>query len=177
VPETIASKVDDSISKLNGEIAVEDLGFQRKWWKFERVVWILFAIALLADIAGAFGRGPLAKTERQAPDHSFTLRYERIQRTGTPSILTANFNRAMIHDSKVTFYVQNSLVRELGSQRVIPSPQTVIVGNDGLTYTFPASMGTVSISFALEPTGPGLRHLTLQVAGSAPLKISILVLP
>jgi hypothetical protein len=49
---------------VNDEITVgEDLQFQRKWWVFERVIWILFSLILVLDIAGVFGRGPVAKAE------------------------------------------------------------------------------------------------------------------
>ena len=54
-------QVADSVPKINNEVAVgEDLNFQRRWWKFEGVMWWLIAGMLLLNFAGAFGRGPLA---------------------------------------------------------------------------------------------------------------------
>ena len=51
----------DSVAKINEELAVgEDLGFQRRWWRFERGVWIFFVVVIILDVAGLFGRGPLA---------------------------------------------------------------------------------------------------------------------
>src|ERR1700679_3032394 len=58
----LSKPIDDSVAKVDGEVAVgEDLEFQRKWWKFERAVWLVFTLILVLTLAGAFGRGPRAK--------------------------------------------------------------------------------------------------------------------
>ena len=107
--------IDDCVEKVNGEVAVgEDLPFQRKWWRFERATWIFFGLILLLDVAGVFGRGPVAKAQRRAPDGSIS---------------------------------------------------------------FPVSSLPASVEFALEPTGPGLRHLTLRVPGLTPVSVGVFVVP
>jgi hypothetical protein len=179
VSKTDFSKpIDDSVAKVDDEVAVgEDLEFQRKWWKFERAVWIVFTLILVLTLAGAFGRGPLAKAERQTKDGSLDVKYDRIQRTGTPSIVTVNFGTPAIRSGKVDLYVSENMVKELGAQRVVPSPERTVVGGSGLTYNFPSSGPPSSVEFALEPTGPGLRHLTIQVVGLEALNLNIFVMP
>jgi hypothetical protein len=40
---TFSQPVEQSVSKVNDEVEVgEDLDFQRKWWRFENSVWIIF---------------------------------------------------------------------------------------------------------------------------------------
>jgi len=179
MPQSFATKpLEDSVAKVNDEVAVgEDLEFQRKWWKFEKAVWIVFALVLILDLAGVFGRGWLAKEERKAQDGSLDVKYERIERTSTPSIMTINFDKSAIRNGQVMLYVSESLVKELAAQRVIPAPSTTIVGDDGLTYVFPASEAPASVEFALEPTGPGLRHFLIQVPGSQPVQGAVVVMP
>jgi hypothetical protein len=167
-----------SDKKLNGEVAVgEDLAFQRKWWKFERAVWIVFTLIVAADLAGAFGQGPLAKSNARAADGSIDLRYERMERVSTPSILTVEFGPSAIRNGKVSLYVSDSLVKNLGARRVVPAPQSSMIGNGGLSYTLPASALPASMEFELEPTRPGLSHVTIQVAGAQPVTVSIFVFP
>jgi hypothetical protein len=177
--ETAFSKpIDDTVAKVDGEVAVgEDLEFQRKWWRFEHAVWIFFTAVLVLTLAGAFGRGPLAKAEKETRDGSITVKYDRIQRTATPSIVTVNFGPPAIKSGKVELFVSGSMVKELGAQRVVPSPERTVIGGDGLTYTFPASGLPSSVEFALEPTGPGLRHLTIRVVGLESLNLDIFVMP
>lgn len=176
--KAFAKPIEDSVAKVDGDIAVgEDLEFQRKWWRFENGAWLVFSIIILLDLAGAFGRGPLAKAELHATDGSAQVRYERIERTNSPSILTVQFAPSAIHDGKIELYVSDSLVKALGTQRVIPAPQSSQVGNSGITYTFPASATPASIDMALQPSGPGVFDFKVGVVGSQPMQAKVFVVP
>jgi hypothetical protein len=178
VSDHASHHVNDSIGKLNNEVAVgEDIEFQRKWWKFEHVVWMTLIAILLIDIAGGFGKGPLAKAQAKVPDNSIRLKYERIQRIGTPSIMTVSFGPSAVQNGEVHLYVSDSLVSGLGAKRVIPSPADTVLGNKGLTYRFPVSSLPASVNFDLQPEKPGLQRLTLQVAGLGSLNVNIFVFP
>jgi hypothetical protein len=176
--EAFSKPVEDTVAKVNDEIAVgEDLDFQRKWWRFENAVWVFFTIVIILDLAGVFGRGPVAKTERHAADGTFDVKYERIERTDSPSMLTIQFAQSAIQNGAIRLFVSNSLVAQLGAQRVIPAPQQTTVGDGGLTYTFPATRAPATVALALEPAGPGIFDFTLGVAGAAPVQARIVVVP
>ena len=176
--EVLTRPVADSVAKVDGDIAVgEDLDFQRKWWRFENGAWFAFSIIILLDLAGAFGRGPLAKAKLQASDGSAQVHYERIERTNSPSILTVQFAPSAIHDGKIELYVSDSLVKALGTQRVIPAPQSSLIGNGGITYTFPASVTPASVDMALQPSGPGVFGFKVGVVGSQTMQAKVFVVP
>src|ERR1700760_2771431 len=138
--EFVTKPVEDSVGRVNDEVAVgEDLDFQRKWWRFENYAWIFFSALIVCDLAGLFGRGPLAKAERRSPDGTIDVQYEHIERTESPSILSIQFGHDAIRNGQIKLYASRSLVTSLGTQRVIPEPQSTTVGDAGLTYTFAAS--------------------------------------
>src|SRR5690242_19053882 len=131
--------VTDSVSKVNDDMAVgSDLDFQRRWHKTERVVWLLLALFLVLSLAGAFGRGPIASATAEANDGSFSVKYERIQRFGTPSVITVQFQQGAIRDGRIQLWVSESLVKPLGNQRVVPQPWNFTIGSGGILYTFSA---------------------------------------
>jgi len=170
--------IEDSVSKVNQEIAVgEDLDFQKKWWRFERAVWVFFTLVLVLDLAGVFGRGPVAHAQREASDQSMRIHYDRIARAETPSILDVAFDASAIHNNKVQLFVSESLVKELGTQRVVPQPESTAIGNGGLTYTFPATNTPAAVQFALQPSNPGLYSFVIQIPGSAPIQAKVAVMP
>lgn len=172
------SPVEDSVPKVKGGAAVgEDLDFQRRWWRFERIIWTFFAIILLCDLLGVFGRGPLAKRKRTAADNTLTLEYERIERAQTPSMMTLHIQPSAIHDGKVELFVSDSVIKPLGAQRVAPQPSVSTVGNGGITYTFPASGTPADVRLQLMPTLPGLHHFTVQVKDASPVEASVFVFP
>ncbi|RRA48722.1 hypothetical protein [Acidipila sp. EB88] len=156
--------VEDSIAKVDNELAVgEDLDFQRRWWRFEKWIWRFFALLVLADIAGLFGRGPLAKAQKHTPDGAMHIKYERIERFSTPSILTIQLGPASVRKGTVHVWVSSSVVDRLGNQRVIPAPSQSEVVKDGVIYTFPADDVPSEIAFALQPADIGLSHLTIRL--------------
>lgn len=172
------SKVGDSVPKVAGEIAVgEDLEFQRRWWRFERIVWGFLLLVLVADVLGLFGRGWLSKAERHSTDGALTLHYEWVERASTPSIMTLDFGNPAIHDGRVQFYVSSSVVRPLGAQRISPQPQSSTIGDGGITYTFPATAAPMTVQIELMPSFPGIHPFEIRVPGSQPIRGKIVVVP
>jgi hypothetical protein len=170
--------VHDSVSKVNDELAVgSDLEFQRRWWKFERGVWIFFTLILVLDVLGVFGRGPLAKARMRAADASAEVIYERVERHATPSYLTVRFGPSSVHEGKVRLWVSESLIKVLGNQRVSPQPESSMLESGGVLYTFPAGALPLTAEFALQPTSVGPASVSLQVPGRERLSASIFVMP
>ena len=175
-PET--TPVEDSVKKINDEFAVgSDLEFQKKWSRFERAVWVLLIIFVLLSLAGVFGRGPLANAEKRASDGSMDIKYERVQRFGTPSVLSIEFPASSIQDGAVHVWASDTLVKPLGTQRVVPQPEKSVIGNGGILYTFPATSVPLSIEFQTEPSSIGTSMLSLQVPGKALVTAKIFVVP
>jgi hypothetical protein len=170
--------VEDSVPKVNDEVAVgSDLEFQRKWWRFSRVMWIVFTLIVVADLLGCFGRGPLANASRQTTDGTMDVKYERIERFSTPSILRIEFGSNAIHEGKIQLWVSDDLVKPLGNQRVIPQPSISAVGQGGVLYTFAATTKPATAEFSLEPSKPGVYPLRMRVAGAEEVNLRIYVMP
>lgn len=163
---------------VNNELAVgADLDFQRSWWRFEQGVWIFFALVVLADLLGCFGRGPLAHAHTSTADRAIEVSYERIERFSTPSILTVRFGPKAIHDGEVRLWMSDSLVKPLGNQRIIPQPSSSRLDSGGIAYTFPTDPRPGSVRFALEPGSPGVNDLEIRIPEEEPLKLRIFVVP
>ncbi len=79
--------------------------------------------------------------------------------------------------AKFRLFVSSSVVEELGAQRIIPSPIFTSIGSGGLTYTFPATTPPATVTFALQPRGPGRFPFTVQLVGAAPQHASVVVVP
>ncbi len=170
--------VQDDVPKVDNEVAVgEDIEFQSRWWFFERLIWSFFLLVLLADLAGALGRGPLANAQRDAPDGSLNVKYERVERANSSSIMTILPQPSAVHDGAFQLYVSDSIVKKLGAQRVIPQPRESVIGSGGVTYTFAASTGPMLVQIELKPSFVGLHQFTVGVPGRQPVQASAFVLP
>lgn len=165
MPTPIRTKpVQDDIPKVNNELAVgEDLEFQHRWWRFENIVWSSFALILLLDFLGLFGRGPLAKAHMRSTDGAMKVDYERVERFSTPSVMRVSFGPAAVRDGKIEFWVSESIIKELGAQRISPQPASSILSQGGILYTWPATDHPASAAFALEPSGPGVKRMSVEL--------------
>ena len=170
--------VGDTVPKVDNAVAVgEDLAFQRRWWKFENFIWSFFALILVADVAGLLGNGPLAHTHRETADGSLRLQYDRIERATTPNTMTVKPGPQAVQNGRVVLFISDSLVKELGAQRIAPQPALSAIGNGGITYVFPAVGGSSMIQFGLQPTAVGLHNITVGISGGEQLRARVLVLP
>lgn len=177
--EPYQAKIEDSIARVDDDLAVgEDLEFQRKWWRFETAIWIFFFLVLVADGLGLFGRGWLSKARKQAGDNTLTLHYDWIERASTPSTMTFDFGDAALRNGTLKLFVSDSIVKELGAERISPEPLRSELGDGGITYTFPAGgAGERIVRIELMPPFPREVPFTVAVPGSDPILGKIVILP
>lgn len=162
--ETPTKPVENTVSKFNDDVAVgEDLEFQRKWWKFEKAIWTFFGLLVLLDLAGLFGRGPLANAHKQTADGALNMKYEWVERFSTPSILTLHFGPSAVQDGQIRLWVSDPVVKALGNQRIIPQPASSTTGDGGVLYTFPSSDKPNSVEFALQPSEIGWTRFEVRL--------------
>jgi hypothetical protein len=175
----VASKpVEDLGHKVDGAVSVgEDLEFQERWWKFENIVWSFFALLLVLDLMGVFGRGWAAKAKAETSDGALHVQYERIERTMTPSVMQVRFGPNAAVDGKYKLFVSSSLVGELGNQRIAPEPESSAVGQGGFIYTFPALGQPAIVWFSLEPASPGIYPWKIGVPGGETIEKRVVVVP
>ena len=170
--------VGDTVPKVDDAVAVgEDMTFQRRWWRFENVVWSCFALVLLADVAGLLGNGPLAHVRRESPNHSLVVQYDRIERATTPVTMTVQPGPQALQNGRLVLFVSDTVVKELGAQRVAPQPAVSAIGNGGITYVFPAVGEPASVEFGLQPAAVGLHRIKVGIAGGEQIEARVLVLP
>jgi len=176
--DTVAERITDSIPRVDNAVAVgEDLDFQRQWWRFEKAAWVMLALVLIADALGVFGRGWLARAERSSADGNFSVRYERVERAGTPSVMTITVNEGAQQNRQLQLFASESVVEVLGAQRIIPQPESSTLTPGGLLYTFPMTSAPAEVSFELEPSFPGVHTFELRVPGASSVQGKVLVLP
>lgn len=172
-------QVSDSVGKINGEVAVgADFPFQRRWWRFERAVWVFFGLAVIAGLSGALGNsGPLAHGYYRSEDGFFTVEYERVPHYGTPFRVMLHAGPSSIREGRISVWLSRESIRDLGFQRSIPSADAVTVDENGTTLSFPAGGQHGDIELMFKPATAGRQRLEMHTRGSLPFSVVLLVLP
>jgi hypothetical protein len=134
----------------------QDLEFQYKSWRVQRVCWVLIALIVLAALLGLMGTGPLSAETRRAADGLFELEYERFVRMQAPSRLRVNYTPQAVQAGEARVWLDRSYVERTRLEAVVPQPLRVEIGEDRLTYVFAAQNGH---------PGAVTFHLQLQTFG------------
>ena len=170
--------VGDDVPMVEGKIAVgEDMEFQRRWWRLEKIVWSFFVLILIADLSGILGRGPLANADAQTADGTLRVKYERVLRENTSSIMTILPQASTVQNGKFQLFLSDSVLKQFGAQRIIPQPETSTVGGGGVTYTFPASGDPMTIQIELKPSFIGSHPFQVGIPGGQSVQRKSIVLP
>lgn len=156
----------------------QDLTFQRREWRVQRVAWVVLALLLLLGLVGAFGDGPLSRRTLRSPDGRLVVRVQAMERHRSPSAIVL---RVRPEDGKDT--VQVWLNREFAEHQhfetIHPEPESVTVGQDRLVYEF--SVGgaddVVEIAFDSLPEGIGAKHVQLGLVDGPSVAFGQFVFP
>jgi hypothetical protein len=176
--QSLTTPVEDTVPKVGGELAVgENLKFQRRWWTFERIIWPIFMLIVLCDLLGALGHGWLAKAKVAVPGGGLTVDYERIERANSPSSMTLHFGPDAVRNGRIRVFLSNSIVQQLGAQRLAPQPAVSSIGQGGISYDFAASAGPADVQIQLQPADVGMHDFEVRVPGIGSVDARVLILP
>jgi hypothetical protein len=165
------------------ELEIEqDLTFQRRIWRVQRIGWLLIALILVAALLGLFGSGPLSRAVVSTPDGAVQLDYPRFTRYLAPAQLRLTVQPAPNGEDTVTIWFNRQYLHELQIEQITPAPQTAvaerIAGEEGIRYHFSAAaQSSLVVEFYLETEGIGLVRGQLTVGNQPPLEFWHFIYP
>jgi hypothetical protein len=149
----------------------ENLRFQQREWRVQRLGWWLLSLFVLAAALGLFGHGPLSRG--RAGDRSAPIRvqYERFVRLGASSRITLQvLSPVQAAGRERVLRINREYFDRVRFERVIPEPTTVDVGPVDALLHFAAPVadtGPWTIVLEVEPLRAG-RLVAVFGGGDGP---------
>jgi hypothetical protein len=147
----------------------EDLPFQRRMWRLERMSWALMGAIVVAAFAGLFGGGPVSQATLTLYDPSHpaqppTLRYERFARAHSESrfVLT---QITPPDGTSVTIWLSDDYLSAVDVGHITPEPLYEELGSSGVLYHFRPQGGPHTIIFRFRPHRAGSVTGSLRLNG------------
>jgi hypothetical protein len=150
--------------------------FERKWGRFERMIWITFGCIMALGLCGFLGRGPLNKKNVQLADGT-QIKYERVLRYKTPGVVELQLP---VSSGSAELRLSKTEIEKLGLKQITPQPSTNMSSENSATYRFqPAdpTTRTLLVQLALEPASVGPVSSDIQVNGQQPVSVHQWVVP
>lgn len=160
------------------EIA-QDIDFQRKEWRAQRIGWVVMALLVVAALAGLMGNGVLARTTSGAPTDPIRLEYARFDRMQSPSSLQLEIAGEAVAGEQVELLVGREYLQSVQIEKVVPEPEEVRGAADDLVYVFAVDEPgqPLTISFDLRHTGFGAKSGRVGIPGGPAVEFGQLVYP
>ncbi|HEX3159523.1 MAG TPA: hypothetical protein VHQ45_13460 [Gemmatimonadaceae bacterium] len=163
-----------------GELQIDqDLDFQRREWRVQRLGWWVMGLVLVLALGGAFGRGPLAHATLGTPGGPLRVEYDRLARHGAKSELRLHLGPAAVSDGVARVWLDREWVDGADVEDIQPVPERVIVAGDRLVYEFQVGSATAAsvIRFALRPDAMWRRELRVGLTDGPTLAATQFVYP
>lgn len=145
---------------------LEDIEFEKRQWRVQRVGWIAMALILLLAAAGGFGKGPLSHASARNED--IRVDYERFPHSEAPSPMEIEVSSGRGSEANVRIAFNRSYLELVPFTHLDPEPLKVEVTPDELIFEF-AAVGDRPVRLSLEQTahGPGTASARIRRADAA----------
>ena len=157
----------------------QDLNFERRSWKAERVAWIIAALILVTALLGFLGPGPLGKAAAASPDKSISLDYYRTERYQAPAEWRLEIDGKLAKQGELRLWVHRRFVEVIGTLQIDPEPESVEIQDERFVYAFKAVKAPqiIKIFFRFEPNEIGKTPAHLGVVDGPAVEFSQFYLP
>jgi hypothetical protein len=154
----------------------EDIAFQRREWRWQRIGrWILTALVLMAAL-GLFGNGPLSHATAGSADDAIRMEFERFIRVGATDRMVLHVRlEAGPGAAPIEVRLARAYFDGVRIHAITPPPLGIEVGPADVVVRFarPTGItGTATIVFEVEPLGIGRLRGTVRLPSRPPLSFS-----
>ncbi|CAN1600801.1 hypothetical protein [Pseudomonas mediterranea] len=144
----------------------EDMAYQLKVWRFERVGWYGLVLLVILTLLGLFSRGPLSSREVQSPDGRLGIKYELFHRNGSTNAMILHLKGPP--DAVLEVELGGNWLEGFDVQALQPQPaRSASVGQGMKVWVQADAEGTASLYLSLVSTGLGTYHSRVAMPGSA----------
>lgn len=157
----------------------EDLAFQRRQWRVERIGWTAMAIIIVAALAGVFGGGGwVARTTASDSAGSTEVQYARFARYAAPTTLQVKV-AAAASGRPIRLRVSDRYLNAMTVRAITPPPASTAIADREHVFVFErsGSPAAATIRFDLEPAAMGRRDGWIAIDEAAPVFFTHFIYP
>jgi len=145
---------ESSQCRTNALQLEQDLPFQYRQWRIERVGWTVIGLIVLAALSGLFGHHPLARSTVETPDQKLVIEYDRFARYESNAEIKVSV--AGVENEKLfTLWVDEEYLDAFKFMDVVPVPVRggARQGSRGFVFQTEDSRFTVKLSIQFQSFG------------------------
>jgi hypothetical protein len=120
--------------KLDLELT-EDLEFERREWRVQRVAWAVMALVVAAGLLGVFGgAGYVSSRTISTADGALKIIYNRFERYQAPSTLRVELRPS--DQPAARLWISGQYLKTVKVEAIVPPPEGIDVQAGGSVFVF-----------------------------------------
>ncbi|MBT2339887.1 MULTISPECIES: hypothetical protein [Pseudomonas] len=154
----------------------EDMAYQLKVWRFERVGWYVLVLLVILTLLGLFSRGPLSSRDVQSRDGTLGVEYEMFHRNGSD-------NPMIIHlegppNAVLEVELGGDWLEGFNVEALQPQPLRSAGAGKGMKFWVQAdAQGQANLYLSVLGTGLGTYHSRIAMPGGAAVSFDQFIFP
>lgn len=151
--------------RISGIDIDQDLVYQQKEWRVQRIGWVIMGVIILSALLGIFGKGPLANARLGDPTGALTANYTRFERYRSPATIEVIVGPNVAKEGRIGISFNREFIDRIDIARIDPEPAAVKSDMNRIVYEFELMDGSqpahIFIDYEHERFGTTEAHMTL----------------
>jgi hypothetical protein len=154
----------------------EDMAFQLRDWRAERVGWCVMGILVILACLGLFSNGPLSKTTARDETRRLSVEHERFYRFGASSDMRWSVEAAP--GTETTIAVNREFIEAFTLESITPAPSRMVGTADGVRLTFTREEGaSLDVVLSVTPDEVGTVAPEVRLQDAEPIRLDTFIYP
>lgn len=154
----------------------EDMAYQLKVWRFERVGWYTLVLLVILTLLGLFSRGPLSSRDIHSSDDRLAVEYELFHRNGSTNPMLLRLKGQP--NALLEVELGGDWLEGFDVQALQPQPTRSASAGQGLKFWVQAdARGEASLYLSLLSEGLGTYHSRIALPGGAAVSFDQFIFP
>lgn len=154
----------------------EDMTYQLKVWRFERVGWYVLVLVVLMGLMGVFSRGLLSSRDVRSEDGNVRVEYEMFHRNGSTNSMKITLSSTP--DSQAELELAGQLLEGFSIETLQPEPLRSRSSSHGIRLWLKTDLdGQATLYITLRGDGLGLYRSEISSPGTNSVKLVQFIFP
>ena len=154
----------------------EDMAYQLKVWRFERVGWYVLVLVVVLGLVGVFSRGLVSSRDVRSDDGKIRVEYEMFHRNGSTNPMKITVTAKP--DSAVELELAGQLLEGFSIETLQPEPLRSRSSSQGIRFWLHTDLnGLATLYITLRGDGLGLFRSQIASPGTSGVRLEQFVFP
>ncbi|MFP3678538.1 MULTISPECIES: hypothetical protein [Pseudomonas] len=154
----------------------EDMSYQMKVWRFERIGWYLLVLLMVCGLIGLFSRGLLSTRDVNSMDGSVRVEYEMFHRNGSMNSMKISVNGKP--ETQIELDLSGEMLEGFSIESLQPEPLRSRSLSQGMrVWVQTDNQGQATLYLTLRGDGLGFFRSHVTTPGSPGVTLNQFIFP